>query len=233
MTAFLQKAPHQWTAVETVAALKARKIGALELLEHGLDRRARLDGDVNSVVEVRAEAARQAAKAADASDASSPLAGLPMTIKETYEIEGFHTTAGIPELKDYVSTDDAPAVARLRAAGAVIWGKTNVPVAASDHQSYNPLHGVCRNPWDTSRTVGGSSGGAATLAVRSAFPRISAGSGGTSPPTTSFRRAARCRPRARWRHLRFRSAVRWGGPLLTLSWGLICLQAVSATMAGS
>ena len=175
MTAFLQKAPHQWTAVETVAALKARKIGALELLEHGLDRRARLDGDVNSVVEVRAEAARQAAKAADASDASSPLAGLPMTIKETYEIEGFHTTAGIPELKDYVSTDDAPAVARLRAAGAVIWGKTNVPVAASDHQSYNPLHGVCRNPWDTSRTVGGSSGGAAA-ALAAGFTALELGS---------------------------------------------------------
>ena len=175
MTAFLQKAPHQWTAVETVAALKARKIGALELLEQCLDRRARFDGDVNSVVEVRADAARQAAKAADASEASSPLAGLPMTIKETYEIEGFHTTAGIPELKDYVSTDDAPAVARLRAAGAVIWGKTNVPVAASDHQSYNPLHGVCRNPWDTSRTVGGSSGGAAA-ALAAGFTALELGS---------------------------------------------------------
>jgi amidase len=175
MTEFLQKAPHQWTAVESVAALKARKIGALELLEHCLERRARLDNEVNAVVEVRAEAARQAARAADAAGASGPLAGLPMTIKETYEVKDFHTTAGIPALKDYVSAEDAVAVSRLRAAGAVIWGKTNVPVAASDHQSYNPLHGICRNPWDTSRTVGGSSGGAAA-ALAAGFTALELGS---------------------------------------------------------
>jgi amidase len=175
MTAFLQKAPHLWTAVEAVAALKARKIGALELLELYLDRRAKLDGAVNAVVEIRAEAARHAARAVDATGAPSPLAGLPMTIKETYEVEGFHTTAGMPELKDYVSAEDAVAVDRLRAAGAVMWGKTHVPLAASDHQSYNPLHGVCRNPWDLSRTVGGSSGGAAA-ALAAGFTALELGS---------------------------------------------------------
>ena len=175
MTAAAQKPPHLWTAVETVGALKAREIGALELLEHNLDRQARLDSEVNAVVAQRAEAARAAARAADEAGVPGPLAGLPMTIKETYEVEGFPTTAGIPDLKDYVSSTDAPAVARLRAAGAVIWGKTNVPVAASDHQSYNPLHGICRNPWDTSRTCGGSSGGAAA-ALAAGFTALELGS---------------------------------------------------------
>lgn len=176
MTSPRHKEPHFWTAVETVDALKRRRIGALELLEHMLGRQQRLDGEVNSVVEIRADDARKAAAAVDAHpDASAPLAGLPMTIKEPYEVEGFHATAGIPELKDYVSRKDAAAVARLRAAGAVIWGKTNVPLAASDHQSYNPLHGICRNPWDTSRTVGGSSGGAAA-ALAAGFTALELGS---------------------------------------------------------
>ncbi|WP_193175810.1 amidase family protein [Oricola nitratireducens] len=170
------KEPHLWTAVEAVDALKARRIGSLELLEHMLGRQQRLDGDINSVVEIRADAARKAAAEIDARTGDpGPLAGLPMTIKEPYEVEGFHATAGMPELKDYVSRQDAVAVARYRAAGAVIWGKTNVPLAASDHQSYNPLHGICRNPWDTSRTVGGSSGGAAA-ALAAGFTALELGS---------------------------------------------------------
>ena len=176
MTAPRHKEPHLWTAVETIDALKERRIGALELLEHMLARQQRLDGEVNSVVEIRADDARKAAAAVDAHpDASYPLAGLPMTIKEPYEVEGFHATAGIPELKNYRSTADAVAVARLRAAGAVIWGKTNVPLAASDHQSYNPLHGITRNPWNTERTVGGSSGGAAA-ALAAGFTSLELGS---------------------------------------------------------
>lgn len=176
MTAPKCKEPHLWTAVEAVRELKARRIGAFELLEHNLDRQARLDGEVNAVVEIRADAAREAAKAVDAGTAApGPLAGLPMTIKETYEVEGFHTTAGIPDLRHFRSTQDAATVARLRAAGAVIWGKTNVPLAASDHQSYNPIYGVSRNPWDTSRTVGGSSGGAAA-ALAAGFTALEVGS---------------------------------------------------------
>lgn len=176
ITGSKNKNPHQWTAVEAVEALKARRIGALELLEYMLERQQRLDGETNSVVEIRADAARRTAADADAVTGDhGRLAGLPMTIKETYEVEGFHATAGMPELKDYVSHQDAIAVARLRAAGAVIWGKTNVPLAASDHQSYNPLHGVTRNPWDTSRTVGGSSGGAAA-ALAAGFTALELGS---------------------------------------------------------
>ena len=154
--------PEWWTATQSIAALKARKIGARELLDVMLARQDRLGGPVNAVVEQQRDLARAAADAADAGKGTGgALAGLPMTIKDTYEVEGFGCTAGIPDLAAYRCTRDADAVARLRGAGAVIWGKTNVPLAASDHQSYNPLHGVTRNPWNAARTVGGSSGGAA------------------------------------------------------------------------
>ncbi|NIZ12336.1 amidase [Phaeobacter sp. HF9A] len=172
--------PHSWTASETLTALRAGDISAVELLEHQLARQARLDGEINAVVEVNPEAALEAARAADArraagADASCPLNGLPMTIKDTYEVEGFHATAGIPELAQYRAPRDAAAVALLRKAGAVIYGKTNVPVAASDHQSYNPIYGLTRNPWNPQRTVGGSSGGSAA-ALAAGFTALELGS---------------------------------------------------------
>lgn len=153
--------PQWWTATETLAALKAKEIGAVELLETSLARQATFGSAINAVVEVQAEQARAEAKAFDKGDRKGALAGLPMTIKDTYEVAGFGCTAGIPDLAGYRSPGDADAVAQLRGAGAVVWGKTNVPLAASDHQSYNPIHGVTRNPWNADRTVGGSSGGAA------------------------------------------------------------------------
>lgn len=155
-----QTDPHWWTVAETMAALGARRIGAVELLEHMLARQARLGPQVNAVVEVQADQARAEAAAFDAGGRRGALAGLPMTIKDTYEVAGFGCTAGIPDLAGYRSPSDADAVAQLRGAGAVVWGKTNVPLAASDHQSYNPIHGMTRNPWNPDRTVGGSSGGA-------------------------------------------------------------------------
>ena len=168
--------PHYWTATETLTALRAGRIGAVELLEHLLARQARLDRDINAVIELNAEQALQDARAADARrDKDLPLNGLPMTIKDTYEVAGFHATAGIPDLAGYRSMRDADAVARLRQAGAVVYGKTNVPIAASDHQSYNPIHGVTRNPWNLDRTVGGSSGGAAA-ALAAGFAALELGS---------------------------------------------------------
>ena len=155
-----QTDPHWWTATETLAALQARRIGAVELLDHMLDRQARYGAAVNAVVEVQADQARAEARAYDAGARRGALAGLPMTIKDTFEVAGFGCTGGIPELAGHRSPADADAVGELRKAGAVVWGKTNVPLAASDHQSYNPLHGVTRNPWNPDRTVGGSSGGA-------------------------------------------------------------------------
>lgn len=152
--------PHWWTATETLSALQAKRIGAVELLELSLTRQARHGGQINAVVEVQPDQARSEALAFDNGQRKGVLAGLPMTIKDTYEVAGFGCTAGIPDLAGYRSPGDADAVAQLRGAGAVVWGKTNVPLAASDHQSYNPIHGTTRNPWNGERTVGGSSGGA-------------------------------------------------------------------------
>jgi len=122
---------------------------------------------------------RQAARDVDARRARGeplpPLAGLPMTIKDSFEVTGLPATCGIPELAQYRPARDADAVARLRAAGAVIYGKTNCPLGAADHQSYNPVYGPTRNPWNPARTVGGSSGGAAA-ALAAGFGALELGS---------------------------------------------------------
>lgn len=167
--------PHWWTAAETLAELQSRRIGSVELLTHMQQRFERLGPQVNAVIETQFDLAFERARAFDSGKISGPLAGLPMTIKDTFEVEGFGCTAGIPELKDYRSAGDADAVARLRAAGAVFWGKTNVPVAAADHQSYNPIFGVTNNPWDLGRSPGGSSGGSAA-ALAAGFTALELGS---------------------------------------------------------
>jgi len=146
------------------AALDRREISAVELLDAHLEQYRSLNAALNVVVAVDLEAAAAAARAADAALAegrAGPLAGLPMTIKDVFEVVGMPATCGLPVLADHYPARDADAVAALRAAGAVIWGKTNVPAGAVDHQSFNPIHGVSRNPWDLERTTGGSSGGAA------------------------------------------------------------------------
>src|SRR5690606_29433647 len=90
-----------------------------------------------------------------------PLHGLPMTVKDVFEMQGVVTTCGMEALRNYVPDRDAAVVAILREAGAVIFGKTNVPEGAGDHQSYNSIYGITRNPWNLDVTAGGSSGGAA------------------------------------------------------------------------
>lgn len=165
MTASHLDAPHFWSATESLAALRSRRIGAVELLQHYLARQERLGPTLGAVVATDPDGALKAARAFDAKreagHALGPLAGLTMTIKDTFETEGLPTTAGLPELKGYQAPRDADAVALLRDAGAVIYGKTNCPLSASDHQSYNPVYGLTRNPWDLERTAGGSSGGSA------------------------------------------------------------------------
>src|SRR6185437_16032961 len=131
---------HQWTAGETLAELAARRISAVELLEHYLHRRAALDGALNAVVAVDPDAALETARDIDARRAAGaalpPLAGLTMTIKDAFEVTGMTATCGIPALAHHRPTRDADAVAALRAAGAVIYGKTNCPLGAADHQTY-------------------------------------------------------------------------------------------------
>jgi amidase len=150
-------------------AVRRRELSSRELLEHCLDRVERFNPALNAVVTLDPDGAHRAADAADAAlargDVTGPLHGVPMTIKDTYETAGMRTTCGL-EAWDHVPERDAEAVRRLRDAGAVIFGKTNAPTLAGDWQTFNPIFGTTNNPWDTTRSPGGSSGGpAAALAA--------------------------------------------------------------------
>ena len=151
------------SATQLLTMLQNRKIGAVELLNLFLARVDKLNSGLNLVIALDVEGALHAARRADDSlpTASGVLHGLPMTIKDAWEVAGMTATCGIPALAHHRPARDADAVARLRAAGAILFGKTNVPTGAGDHQSYNPIYGRSNNPWNPERTVGGSSGGAA------------------------------------------------------------------------
>lgn len=152
-------------AVDLLALLRDGAVGARELLELYLARVERLNPRLNAIVTLDVERARASADAADAARARGtslgPLHGLPMTVKDTFETAGVRTTAGAPMLAEHVPARDAVVVERLRAAGAVVFGKSNTPVFAGDVQTFNPVFGVTRNPWDHDRSCGGSSGGSA------------------------------------------------------------------------
>ena len=167
------------SAVELLGSLERREVAARELLELHLERVETFNPTYNIVVEVAADEARSAASAID--DARSRgerlgrLAGLPMTIKDAFEVVGMKATCGMPALADHAPTRDADTVERLRAAGAVIFGKTNVPAGAADWQTSNAVYGLTRNPWGPERTVGGSSGGSAA-SVAAGFAPLELGS---------------------------------------------------------
>ena len=170
---------HWWSATDLAASIRAGGVSACEALEHLVSRIETLDGPVNSVVRWDLDRARAAARSADAAvargDELGPLHGVPMTIKDSFQTVGCVTTSGAPELADHVPTADAWPVARLRAAGAIPFAKTNVPVFAGDIQSFNAVYGTTNNPHDTSRTPGGSSGGS-SAALAMGFTPIELGS---------------------------------------------------------
>jgi len=153
------------SATELAAAIRGKEISSTELVECYLDRIEALNPGLGAVVAVAAERACSEAGEADRrlarGEQVGPLHGLPVTVKDCLETAGMRTTCGAAELAGYVPDHDAEAVGRLRRAGAIIAGKTNLPAWASDCQSYNELFGTTSNPWDASRTPGGSSGGAA------------------------------------------------------------------------
>jgi amidase len=157
------------TTKELVGLLASRQISAVELFARAVARIEARDKQINAVVVRDFERAREAAKAADARLArgeSGALLGVPMTVKEAFNVAGLPTTWGFAACKDFRPTEDALAITRLKAAGAVILGKTNVPISLADWQSYNDIYGTTNNPWDLTRTPGGSSGGsAASLAA--------------------------------------------------------------------
>jgi amidase len=148
-----------------IAKIRARQVGCRELLEHYLSRAGTYGASVNCIVVHDFDTARSRADMADRTLASGeslgPLHGLPMTIKESFHLKGTPTTFGFPEFRDNIATRNAVVVDRLLAAGAVIFGKTNVPPGLMDGQSNNEVYGRTNNPWDLGRTPGGSSGGSA------------------------------------------------------------------------
>lgn len=148
------------SATELRNLLRAGKVSARDLLEAYFARIDRYNGDINAVIWQDRAAARRAADAIGSGD-PRPLAGIPMTVKESYDLAGAPTTWGIPALRNNVARTDSVVVARLREAGAVIFGKTNVPMSLADFQSFNDIYGTTNNPWNLSRGPGGSSGGSA------------------------------------------------------------------------
>ena len=163
-------------ATGMIQAMDAKRISALEFLDASIAQSHLLKDKLNAVVAEDAEPARAAARLIDdrrakgeTSETIGLLAGLPMTIKDTFDVDGLPASSG---LKSYLgrAAGDAGAVGRARTEGAVIWGKTNVPVLAGDWQSYNKLYGTTNNPWDLERTPGGSSGGAAAALAAGITP---------------------------------------------------------------
>ncbi|WP_369230614.1 amidase [Streptomyces sp. R21] len=177
------------SAVEQSRALAAGEISSRELVELYLERIATHNTALNAVVTLDRERARREAREADAARAAGrdlgPLHGLPITVKDSFETAGMRTVCGRTDLKDYVPDQDAEAVKRLRSAGAVIMGKSNMPPGNQDVQADNPVFGPSSNPWDTTRTSGGSAGGGAvaTAAGLTAFDFGSEIGGSTRIPS--------------------------------------------------
>ncbi len=158
--------------------LRRKDFSARELLAATLARIEALNPGLNAVVALDPEAARAAADESDrrlAAGEARSLEGLPVTVKDAFDTAGLVTAVGLPAYRARVPDVDAAAIARLRHAGAVIVGKTNVPVFCGDFQSYNPVNGVTNNPWDLARSPGGSSGGAA-VAVATGMSAFETGS---------------------------------------------------------
>jgi amidase len=158
------------SATELARRIRDKEISSREMTDYFIARIDKFDAGLNAVVVRDFDTARTAAEAADAAlakgESLGPLHGVPMTIKESYNIAGLPTTWGIPKFKDNVATEDSDTVAKYKAAGAHFMGKTNVPIRLADFQSYNDIYGTTNNPWNPERIPGGSSrGSAAALAA--------------------------------------------------------------------
>ena len=168
-----QPPPPYATAGELLRMLVARQVSSRELVDAAISRIEALDGKINAVVVRDFDRARTAADAADAAlgrGEQRPLLGLPMTVKEQYNVAGLPTCWGLERFRNWRPDVDALAVQRLKEAGAIILGKTNVPLALADWQSTNPVYGTTNNPWNLERTPGGSSGGSAAALAAGFVP---------------------------------------------------------------
>ena len=178
-------------ATKLARLVRQKKIGCLELLDHYLARVEKFNPAINAIIATDLPGARKRARAADRAlkngDVWGPFHGLPMTVKESFQVAGLPTTWGVPSFKGNIAKKNALAVDRWLASGAVIFGKTNVPVMLADGQSYNPVYGATNNPRDLTRTPGGSSGGSAA-AVAAGLSGIETG----SDIASSIRNPAHC-----------------------------------------
>ncbi len=153
------------SAVKLIKAIKKKQISSLDLLDYYIERYKRLNPKINAIVATDFDKARiRACKLDNAlarGENCGPLHGLPVTIKDVFEVAGMPATYGSPIYKDFIPDRNADVVQSLLDGGAVVFGKTNTPIFANDWQSYNKVYGVTNNPWDVTKTPGGSSGGAA------------------------------------------------------------------------
>ena len=167
-----------YTVGELESAIRKREVSSVEVVTAHLAQIDRHNQALNAVVTVDSAGALARAGQADAALARGevwgPLHGIPVTFKDSIETAGLRTTVGYPPLSDHVPSSDATVVARLRAAGAIIMGKTNLPTLAGDGQTDNPVFGRANNPWDVARTPGGSTGGGAA-AVAAGFSPLEIG----------------------------------------------------------
>jgi amidase len=174
-------AKSQWSfksATELSAALAAKKVSAVELAQDAIGRIERHDGKINAICVRDFARGLDAARAADAALArgeTRPLLGIPLTVKESYNVAGLPTTWGIPAQKNFIPPEDALSISRVKDAGGVILAKTNVPLGLGDWQSYNEIYGTTNNPFDLGRTPGGSSGGS-SAALAAGYGPLSLGS---------------------------------------------------------
>lgn len=167
------------SAIDLAADIAAGRLAAADALEHCLQRIECLNPALNAIVTLDRDGARAAARAADravqAGATLGPLHGVPVSVKDSFATAGLRTTSSHPPLANHVPARDAAVVARLKAAGAVLVGKTNLPELAGDPQCRSPLFGVCNNPWNLALTPGGSSGGSA-VAIAAGFSHLELGS---------------------------------------------------------
>ena len=190
MVMSIEASLHQMSAGDLAAGLRKKTFSATEVCDASIARIERLDGEVNAVVVRDFERARADARQADVAISRGEfkaLTGIPMTVKESFDLRGYPTTWGFEMHREHRAREDALAVQRLKGAGAVILGKTNVPPALADWQSENPIYGRTRNPHAQERSAGGSSGGsAASVAMGFAALEVGTDIGGSVRVPAAF-----------------------------------------------
>ncbi len=149
----------RYSATELAGLIRKKDVSSREVVESHLNRIDAVNPAVNAITRVLAESALDGADKADASPASGPLHGVPFTIKENIDCVGSPTTQGVPAMAEMMPSQDSPVVERMKLAGAIPLARTNLPEFGLRIHTDNPLHGLTRNPWDQTRTAGGSSGG--------------------------------------------------------------------------